>query len=44
MRLFPCLWRRRRVRPWRLAFGTESELERELYCRDLRGSGAPAAK
>jgi hypothetical protein len=46
MRFFPCCswWRRRPVRPLRLAFGPQAELERELYDRDLRATGSASVK
>jgi len=47
MRLFPCLWHRPPVRPWRLAYDPPPEFERQLYLRDLRSpsaSGAPSVR
>jgi hypothetical protein len=40
MRLFACLRRARKVRPWRLAFEPEGEFERQLFVRDLRAAPA----
>jgi hypothetical protein len=44
MRLFPCFWRRRRIRPWRLAWDPEPDFERQLYERDLRASGRSSVR
>lgn len=40
MRFFPCLWKARPPRPWRLPEELPSEFERQLYVRDLRATGA----
>ncbi len=44
MRLFGCLWRARKVRPWRLAFDPKPEFERQLFVRDLRATVAPSVR
>ena len=44
MRLFSCLWRARKVRPWRLAPEPEMEFERQLFFRDLRSTAGPLVR